>query len=128
MRRDLKAALDTFVAAHRGLRSGRVFGRPAAFAGRRVFARLTDEGVQLRLPASFREPEASGPPSGASREAFRALRARPSARRPVRQSAKRDGGSRAASSSVWITVTPSSRAAARLEILLEQAARYVALA
>lgn len=98
MRRDLRAALEAFVATHRGLRVGRVFGAPAGFAGRRVFARLSDTGLQLRLPPSVREAQKSGP----------------SARRAV--------------SSDWITVTPDSKAAQRLEILLEQAARYVALA
>lgn len=101
MRRDLKAALDGFVASHPGLRAGRVFGSPAAFAGRRMFARLLVDGLQLRLPASVR----------------------PSTRA---QSAKREGRRPVLPPSDWLTITPSSRDAARLEILLEQSARYVA--
>lgn len=106
MRRDLRAALEAFVATHRGLRVGRVFGAPAGFAGRRVFARLSDAGLQLRLPRSVRDAKLSG---ASARRA-----APPGAKRPV--------------SSEWVTVGPSSQAAQRLEILLEQAARYVALA
>jgi hypothetical protein len=83
MQRDLRAVLEDFVATHRGLRLGRAFGVPAAFAGRRMFARLSTSGLELRLPS-------------------------------------------ASLSAAWVTIAPGSRAAARLEILLEQSARYVA--
>ncbi len=108
MRRDLRAVLDAFVASHRGLRSGHVFGVPAAFAGRRVFAKLDRDGLRLRLPVT-------------SRAALPARRAGPSARRavPPRSSA---------ASPDWVVITPSSPSAQRLELLLEQAVRHVALA
>ena len=40
--------LDEFVASHRGTRVGRLFGQPAAFAGRRVFARVSRGGLEYR--------------------------------------------------------------------------------
>ena len=40
--------LDEFVATHRGTRVGRLFGQPAAFAGRRVFARVSRRGLEYR--------------------------------------------------------------------------------
>jgi hypothetical protein len=40
--------LDEFVASHRGTRVGRLFGQPAAFAGRRVFARVSRRGLEYR--------------------------------------------------------------------------------
>jgi hypothetical protein len=51
-RRDLEDDLSRFVAAHRGLRLGRLFGARAAFAGRRVFSSVTTEGITVRLPDS----------------------------------------------------------------------------
>ena len=42
--------LDDFVAAHRGTRVGQLFGQPAAFAGRRVFARVSRRGLEYRVP------------------------------------------------------------------------------
>lgn len=105
MRRDLRAALDAFAAEHRGVRLGQLFGQPAVFAGRKVFARLTSEGVQLRLPPASND--ASGP----------ARRSRVPPRRRSQTAA-----------AAWTTITPHSSAAGRLEMLLEQAARYVALA
>ena len=41
--------LDEFVATHRGTRLGRLFGEPAAFAGRRVFARVSRGGLEYRV-------------------------------------------------------------------------------
>lgn len=41
--------LDEFVATHRGTRVGRLFGQPAAFAGRRVFARVSRRGLEYRV-------------------------------------------------------------------------------
>ena len=37
-RKDLEHVLNTFVADHRGLRTGRMFGLPGAYAGRKLFA------------------------------------------------------------------------------------------
>lgn len=53
--RDMGAILTQFVAARRGLRLGRLFGRPAAYAGRRVFARVSERGLEVKLPASAYE-------------------------------------------------------------------------
>ena len=49
-RKDLERALDEFVSARRGLRLGRMFGAPAGFAGRRMFACAIDDGLAVRLP------------------------------------------------------------------------------
>ena len=46
----LVRCLSRFVDTHPGTRFGTVFGRPAAFAGRRVFAEVTTEGMSCRLP------------------------------------------------------------------------------
>jgi hypothetical protein len=40
--------LDEFVATHRGTRVGHLFGQPAAFAGRRAFARVSRRGLEYR--------------------------------------------------------------------------------
>ena len=48
-RKDLEQLLNTFVADHRGLSMGRLFGAPAAYAGRKVFACVVSEGITLRL-------------------------------------------------------------------------------
>ena len=49
-RTDLAGYLAAFVESHRGLRSGRLFGRPVAYAGRRVFASACEDGIAARLP------------------------------------------------------------------------------
>jgi hypothetical protein len=48
---DLKAFLSEFVAARRGLRQGRMFGMPAAYAGPRLFACVAEGGIICKLPA-----------------------------------------------------------------------------
>ena len=53
--------LDEFVATHRGTRVGLVFGQPAAFAGRRVFARISRRGLEYRAQAVI-------PPGGRQRK------------------------------------------------------------
>jgi len=45
---DPRTFLTDFVATHRGTRMGRLFGVPAAFAGRRPFARLSRRGLEYR--------------------------------------------------------------------------------
>lgn len=55
LRRDLEAVLAHFVAGHRGLRLGRLFGQPAAYAGRRAFARVTARGIEVKLPPAARD-------------------------------------------------------------------------
>jgi hypothetical protein len=49
-RRDLEQLLRAFVADHRGLTLGRMFGAPGAFAGRKLFARVVGDGITVRLP------------------------------------------------------------------------------
>jgi hypothetical protein len=49
-RADLHRFLDEFIEHHRGLRGGRLFGRPAAFAGRRMFVCLRGNGLIIKLP------------------------------------------------------------------------------
>lgn len=60
-RRDLERALVEFVGARRGLRLGRMFGVPAGFAGRRMFACAIDDGLAVRLsPDGVRRERARG--------------------------------------------------------------------
>ena len=47
-RRELLDLFETFVAQHRGLRLGKMFGAPAIFAGRRLSACLIDETCTTR--------------------------------------------------------------------------------
>lgn len=49
-RRDIERALAEFVGFHQGLRMGWAFGLPAAFAGRRMFACVVEDGLACRLP------------------------------------------------------------------------------
>lgn len=46
-----------FLNAHRGVRPGRLFGRPAAYAGRRVFAYLMEDGIIVKLPVDVARRE-----------------------------------------------------------------------
>lgn len=126
MRRDLRLALDAFVATHRGVRRGTLFGVPAAFAGRRAFAKLDARGLHLRLPAFALRATASQalPALLPARSADPAARGRRSG--AVRPPAGRSVLPKAGPSS-WTTITPASPDAARLDLLLEQAARHVAL-
>jgi hypothetical protein len=54
-RRGAGAILADFAGAHRGVRIGSLFGRPAAYAGRRVFARASERGLDVKLPPAARE-------------------------------------------------------------------------
>jgi hypothetical protein len=49
-RADLQHLLDDFIEHHRGTRGGRLFGAPAAYAGRRMFACLRGNGVIVKVP------------------------------------------------------------------------------
>ncbi len=51
-RRDLESWLGGFVSTHNGTRLGRMFGVPAAYAGRRLFSCVIENGVIARLPAA----------------------------------------------------------------------------
>jgi hypothetical protein len=77
-----------------------MFGRPAGYVGRRVFARLTDDGILLRLPDEV------------------AATARRQRREPAR--ARRITGS-------WVAYAPTDAVAARALLpLLELSVRHVA--
>jgi hypothetical protein len=56
-RADLRAVLTEFADQHRGVRLGRMFGLPAGYAGRRLFACLTEDGIIVRLPADVARRE-----------------------------------------------------------------------
>ena len=49
-RADLQHFLNDFIEQHRGTRGGRLFGLPAAYAGRRMFACLRGNGVIVKVP------------------------------------------------------------------------------
>jgi hypothetical protein len=51
-----------FVEEHRGVRLGRMFGLPATYVGRRLFACLLEDGIIVRLPndVAKREIKAGG--------------------------------------------------------------------
>ena len=105
-RRELLDLFETFVAEHRGLRLGKMFGAPAIYAGRKLSACLMDDGVVMKLPA-------------AAAERARALGGR--AWTPGVGAAK---GRQMAG---WVIVVPRQAAdTARLVPLLEAAAHHVA--
>jgi len=56
-RSDLEPFLREFITTHRGLRMGRMFGLPAGYAGRRLFACLIEDGVIVRLPTDVAKRE-----------------------------------------------------------------------
>lgn len=100
-RRNLASFFEEFAAQHRGVRPGRMFGLPALYAGRRMFACLVEDGLIVRLPED---------------DARRALKdgAQPYSRR---------GGKMGA----WVRYGPRNTPAVRCLIpMLETAARHVA--
>jgi len=100
-RKDLERLLTTFVAEHPGLRSGRMFGVPGAYAGRKLFACVFEDGITAKLPP----------------DAFEAA-IRQGARRWTPQGRRLRG---------WVIFRPQSLgAAARLGPFLEISARHVA--
>ena len=81
---------------------GKMFGRPAGYAGRKMFACLMDDGLIVKLPTQV----AKGEVRDGNATAF-TMRGRPS--------------------KAWIKYSPrSAREAGRLAPILEVAARYVA--
>jgi TfoX/Sxy family transcriptional regulator of competence genes len=103
-RRELTTFLDEFVARHRGVRVGKMFGLPALYAGRRLFACLIEEGVIVRLPDAVarQQVKAGGKPFA------------------QRQRSGKPMGS-------WILYEPRTAVAARrLTPVLELAAQHVA--
>jgi TfoX/Sxy family transcriptional regulator of competence genes len=100
-RRELTSFLEEFTAQHRGVRFGKMFGLPALYAGRRLFACLLEDGVIVRLPED---------------EAKRALK---SGGRPYSKRGRPTGA--------WVMYQPRTVVAARrLTSTLEIAARHVA--
>ena len=102
-RSELRPFLEEFVDSHRGLRLGKMFGLPAAYAGRRLFACLIEEGIIVRLPQDI-------------------------ARREIGNGAK-PFSRRGRAMGSWVMFSPRTRAdAQRLSPVLEIAARHVAQA
>jgi hypothetical protein len=101
-RADLQPFLADFVEHHRGLRTGRMFGLPAGYAGRKMFVCLVEDGLIVKLPETL------------AKEELRRGNAAPFIRRgKVSRS--------------WIKYVPrTAREAQRLGPLLELAARHVA--
>jgi hypothetical protein len=100
-RADLEALLTEFVEQHRGVRLGRMFGWPAGYVGRRLFACVIRDGVIVRLPADVERRELRG-------------RARPFVRagKPMKS---------------WVVYRPRTVSdSQRLAPVLELAARHVA--
>lgn len=100
-RQDLETYLAGFVASHRGLRFGRMFGAPAGFAGHKLFCCVFEDGITAKLPAAARE---------------RALQSGASEWRPMGRVMKE-----------WVVFRPRQpRALEAIGPFLELAARYVA--
>ena len=59
-RASLARLLSGFIDAHSGTRRGQFFGRPAAFAGAKPFAEITDMGLACRVPARVARDHCSG--------------------------------------------------------------------
>ena len=98
----LQPFLAEFAAAHRGVRAGRLFGRPALYSGRRLVISIVQDGLIVRLPDAI-------------------------ARRELRGSARPYGRRQATAS--WVLYTPRSVEEARrlvpvLELALEHAAHW----
>jgi len=100
-RADLQRFLAEFIDNHRGLRIGRMFGLPAGYAGRRLFAYVIDDGLIVKLPEQVAKTEVvSGKASLFVRQG-----------RPSKS---------------WVKYRPRSiREAVRLTPILEMAARHV---
>lgn len=49
-RSELQPFLTEFIRQHAGVRSGRMFGLPAGYVGRRLFTCLMEDGIIVRLP------------------------------------------------------------------------------
>jgi hypothetical protein len=101
-RSDLQTFLTEFIDDHRGVRLGKMFGLPAGYVGRRLFACLLEDGILVRLPQEVARREIR---RGAS---------------PLSQRPGRAMGS-------WVMFKPRTAVAARrLTPILEIAARNVA--
>jgi hypothetical protein len=56
-RSDLESFLTEFIEHHRGVRAGKMFGLPAGYVGRRLFACLMEDGIIVRLPDEIAKRE-----------------------------------------------------------------------
>lgn len=102
-RADLQVFLTEFTDQHRGVRLGRMFGLPAGYVGRRLFACLMEDGIIVRLPTEVARCEIK-----AGGEPFRPK----GSKRPL---------------GAWVMYRPKTRVAARkLVPVMEIAARNVA--
>ena len=111
---DLKLFLDEFVDAHRGVRLGKMFGMPALYAGRRLFACVSEDGLVVRIPADI-----------VTRE--RRNGAKPFSQAPASSDAKARSQPAARRTHAWLVYRPRTIVAARRLIpVLEIAARDVA--
>jgi len=123
-RSELQPFLEEFVESHRGARLGKMFGLPALYAGRRLFACLIEDGLIVRLSPEIARREirnGAKPFSSPSTRSARSGRG-PSTTHP---SAPRAG--QAGSKARWFMYRPRSVVAARrLVPVLELAAREVA--
>jgi len=111
-RSELRPFLDEFVESHRGVRLGKMFGLPALYAGRRLFACLLEDGIIVKLAGDVarREMTKGAKPYSPSSRASRVRR-----------------GDRMGRTGLWLMYRPRSIGAARrLVPVLELAARDVA--
>jgi hypothetical protein len=100
----MRSLLAEFGDAHRGVRVGQLFGVPAAYAGRRLFASLADDGIVVRLPRELARREIAGGATPHTR-----------------------GGAKADRTSAWVMYRPRTLVEARrLWPILEAAARCAA--
>ena len=100
-RADLEPFLAEFIDHHRGLRTGRMFGLPAGYAGRRLFVCLVEDGLIVKLPEHIAKDEVRR-----GKAALFIRQGRPS--------------------KAWVKYKPrTAREASRLAPILEVAARHV---
>ena len=110
-RKDLEDYLAAFVAGHRGLRLGRMFGMPAAYAGRRLFSCAFEDGITAKLP-----PDALAAALEQGATPWRPIPPKPNA------------APKASKPNRWVIFRPRTRRAAEaIGPFLEIAARYVVL-
>ena len=109
-RLELRPFLEEFADSHRGVRLGKMFGWPGLYAGRRLFACVSDDGLVVKLPIDIARREI--------RDGARPFSQGPATPRS-RQPSPRN--------SSWVVYRPRSIVAARrLVPVLEVAARDVA--
>ena len=114
-RADLQAFLGEFIEEHPGTRRGTMFGVPAGYAGRRLFACVVEDGIIVRLPQDVAARELKG--CGTRFDG------------PALSRAGGRGGktSRPGPLGTWVMYRPRTMTGARrLAPLLELAARHVA--